>query len=249
MCENVISELIPDAAGVGDMTVMGTYERMRAYLWGHATCEGTTWRGCVILRRWRGRGGYYQHSQCCLAWPELLLASANDIPPNVCPHQPTINTMHGQSGQAWAQHWEPVYTHTMTLAPSWLRSLQSRINEILLRCWHQSESYWRKIMKTVPISEGPGCWWLRRQIVLVSCPGCQAVAGWNDSRAGTKSMTEDWASRSQAKYLINVAPVSPHQRQHPPFSTSEHRHTGGLFSYERSVDNSMQNIFSNECQL
>ena len=49
--------------------------------------------------------------KCCLAWPGLLLASANDIPPNVCPHQPTINTMHGQSGQAWAQHWEPVYTH------------------------------------------------------------------------------------------------------------------------------------------
>ena len=39
MCENLISELIHDAAGVGDMTFMGTYERMTAYLWGHATCE------------------------------------------------------------------------------------------------------------------------------------------------------------------------------------------------------------------
>ena len=109
-------------------------------------------------------------------------------PPNVCPHQPTINTMHGQSGQARAQDWEPVYTHTMTVSPSWLRSLESRINEILLRCWQQSaswpRSYWRKIMKVAPISEGPGCWWLRRQIVLVSCLGCQAAAGWNDSRSG-----------------------------------------------------------------
>ena len=181
--------------------------------------RGDDIKGMCHLAKMRGARWILSHSQCCLAWPGLLLASANDIPPNVCPHQPTINTMHGQSGQAWAQHWEPVYIHTMTLAPSWLRSLESRINEILLRCWHQSESYWRKIMKTVPISEGPGCWWLRRQIVLVSCLGCQAVAGWNDSRAGTKSMTEDWVSRSQAKYLINVAPVSPHQRQHPPFST------------------------------
>ena len=62
-------------------------------------------------------------------------------------------------------------------------------------------------------------------------------------------------SRSQAKYLINVAPVSPHQRQHPPFSTSEHSRTLAvlldIYSVIKDlfVDNSMQNIFSNECQL
>ena len=52
MCENVISELIHEAAGVGDMTFMRTYERMTAYLWGHATCEGMCHLAKMRGARW-----------------------------------------------------------------------------------------------------------------------------------------------------------------------------------------------------
>ena len=135
-------------------------------------------------------------------------------PPNVCPHQPTINTMHGQSGQARAQDWEPVYTHTMTVSPSWLRSLESRINEILLRCWQQSaswpRSYWRKIMY-----EGcPNKW--RPRMLMVEETNRACFLPWLPS-GGRVKWLEIWVLRYDWGLLLCSAPSAPQ----PVFTITE----------------------------